>query len=174
VISHPAVAVARDVPQVVVRRVAPGDFAALDALLSSLDGRDRRRRWFTGGADVHAAARWAADPERQSAVGLVATTADGQIVGHAALVPIDAARGEVCFEVAASWRRHGIAGLLLGRLEREAARRHMTTLVAEVLPENADMLAVMRDRGPCSEHREAGVIEVLLPVGGARAGRAPE
>ena len=154
-----------DVATVLVRPVVPGDLHALDALLSSLDDQSRYRRWFTGAADVHRAAAWAAHPERQDAVGLVATTPDGQLVGHAALIPMDDARAEVCFEVAAPWRHHGIAGRLLAELDRRAVRRGLTTLVAEVLPENADMLAVMREHGPCREHREDGVVEVTLPVG---------
>jgi len=73
-----------DAATVLVRPVVPGDLDALDALLSSLDDQSRYRRWFTGGADVHRAAAWAAHPEQQDAVGLVATTADGRLVGHAA------------------------------------------------------------------------------------------
>ncbi len=156
-----------DAATVLVRPVVPGDLDALDALLSSLDDQSRYRRWFTGAADVPRAAAWAAHPERQDAVGLVATTPDGRLVGHAALIPMDDARAEVCFEVAASSRHQGIAGRLLTELDRRAARRGLTTLVAEVLPENADMLAVMREHGPCRERREDGVVEVTLPVGGA-------
>jgi len=29
------------------------------------------------------------------------------------------------------------------------------------------MLAVMREHGPCHEHRDGGVVEVTLPVGAA-------
>ena len=44
-------------PPVVVRPVVPGDLDALDALMGSLDEQSRYRRWFTGGADVHRAAK---------------------------------------------------------------------------------------------------------------------
>jgi RimJ/RimL family protein N-acetyltransferase len=157
---------------VVVRRVRPGDLGALDELLSALDERSRYRRWFTVATDVHRAAAWAADPDRVNGVGLVAIAADGQLVGHAALVPMDDETAEVCFEVAAAWRHHGVAGRLLSGLDREAAARRLTTLVAEVLPENADMLAVMREHGACRERREGNVIEVLLPVGARPPGDA--
>lgn len=149
---------------VTIRPVRPGDLAALDRLMAALDGQARYRRWFTGGADVHRAAIWAADPERQHAVGLVAATADGGLVGHAAFIPIDAARAEVCFEVAGAWRHRGIAGRLLDELELRAAERGLTTLVAEVLPENADMLAVLHEHGPCREHRDGSVLELQLDV----------
>ncbi len=147
-----------------VRPVAPGDLPALDSLLSALDSRARYRRWFTAAADVHRAAAWAADPGRNGAVGLVAIAPDGELVGHAALVPMDEARAEVCFEVAASWRHHGVAGGLLAELAGRALGQGLRTLVAEVLPENADMLAVLREHGPCRERREDGVVDLELPL----------
>lgn len=67
----------------VTGRLRAGDLAALDVLLTSLDGQARYRRWFTGGADVHRAAAWAAPPRAQDAVGLIAETVDGRLVGHA-------------------------------------------------------------------------------------------
>lgn len=151
-------------PLVTLRPVVPGDLPRLEALLGELDDQARYRRWFTATTDVRRAAFWAAHPEAWDAVGIVAVAPDGELVGHAALVPIDHARAEVCFEVAAPWRHHGVAGRLLCELVRRAAQRDLRTLVAEVLPENIDMLAVLREHGPCSEHREGGVVELELPV----------
>jgi RimJ/RimL family protein N-acetyltransferase len=162
----------RTTAAVVIRPVTPADLGALDLLMSNLDTQARYRRWFTGAADVHRAAAWAAHPEEQDAVGLVAAAPDGELVGHAALVPIDEASAEVAFEVAAPWRQHGIAGRLLDELDRRAAARGFTTLVAEVLAENADMLAVMREHGPCRERLEGGVVRLDLPVGTRTPGRA--
>jgi len=147
-----------------VRPVAPGDLPALDSLLSALDSRSRYRRWFTAAADVHRAAAWAADPGREGAVGLVAVSPEGELVGHAALVPMDDARAEVCFEVAAPWRHHGVAGGLLAELARRALDQGLLTLVAEVLPANADMLAVLREHGPCRERRGDDVVDLDLPL----------
>jgi GNAT superfamily N-acetyltransferase len=153
-----------DVPPVAVRPVVADDLPRLDVLLNGLDEQARNRRWFTGAADIHRAVAWAADPERHHAVGLVAVAATGEVVGHAAFVTIDDARAEVCFEVAAPWRHHGVAGLLLDGLVGRAAQRGVRTLVAEVLSENADMLAVLREHGPCREHREDGALVLELPV----------
>lgn len=153
-------------PTVTIRPVEPGDLEALDVLLGSLDEQARERRWFSGATDIHKAAAWAAHTDRQDVVGLVAETVTGQLVGHAALVRIDDSRAEVCFEVDAAWRHHGIAGRLLAELDRQAVRRRITKLVAEVLRENADMLGVFREHGPCMEHRDGfGVIEITMPVG---------
>jgi GNAT superfamily N-acetyltransferase len=149
---------------VTVRAVVPGDLPRLDALLSGLDEHGRRRRWFSGAIDIHSAIAWAAEPELHHAVGLVAITAQDELVGHAAFVVIDDASAEVCFEVAAPWRHHGVAGTLLSELERRAARRGLRTLVADVLPQNADMLAVLREHGTCREHREDDICVVELAV----------
>ena len=88
----------------VIRQVAVDDLEELDALMSSLDSESRTRRWFSGATDIHKAASWAANPSHRDAVGLVAETVEGRLVGHAALVRIDDVRAEVCFEVAAPWR----------------------------------------------------------------------
>jgi RimJ/RimL family protein N-acetyltransferase len=151
---------------VTVRSVRPDDAPGLDALLGELSEQARYRRWFTGSVDIHRAASGAAHPEINSAVGLVATSPDGEVVGHAAFIAIDDDRAEVCFEVAAPWRHHGIAGRLLDELQRRAGDRGLRSLVAEVLSENADMLAVMRDHGPCREQREGGVVELELQIPG--------
>jgi len=85
-------------------------------------------------------------------------------VGHAVLIPTDRDRGEVAFEVAAGWRRHGIAGALLEHLVDAAAARGLHELYADVLSENADMLAVMRESGSHAESCEGGVTTVAIPV----------
>jgi GNAT superfamily N-acetyltransferase len=155
----------RAAPSVAVRSVVPGDLPGLDALLGALDEQSRYRRWFSSAIDIHRAAAWAAEPGVDDAIGLVAIAPGGEIVGHAALIPMDGERAEVCFEVAAPWRHHGVAGALLADLERKAAGRGLRTLVAEVLSENSDMLAVLRERGPCHEHRDGNVVELQLTLG---------
>ncbi|MDX6592809.1 MAG: hypothetical protein QOJ13_2005 [Gaiellales bacterium] len=149
---------------VTVRPVVARDLPALEKLLHALDARSRYRRWFSVATDVHAAAVWAADADGIEAVGLVATTVDEEIIGHAAFITMDTTRAEVCFEVDAAWRHHGIAGRLLAELARRARARGLTTLVAEVLAENADMLAVLHEHGPCREQLSGGVIELQLTI----------
>jgi RimJ/RimL family protein N-acetyltransferase len=150
-------------PPIEIRRMRAGDDAAIERLLGGLDVRSRYLRWFTGGVDVLAAEEWASHPERSSAVGLLAFAGE-EPVGHAVLIPIPGGRGEVAFEVAAPWRRHGIAGGLLRRLVDEAAALGLHELYAEVLSENADMLAVMRESGPHAQTREDGITTVTIPV----------
>lgn len=45
-----------------------------------------------------------------------------------------------------------------------AADRGLHELYAEVLPENADMLAVLREHGEHEETRDGTVVTVTLPV----------
>jgi RimJ/RimL family protein N-acetyltransferase len=149
-------------PSVRIREIRDGDEDAIARLLGDLDPESCRRRWF-GAVDVRRAAGWAAHPERVSAVGLLAFAGD-ELVGHAALVPLPDGRGEVAFEVAAPWRHHGIAGALLERLITAAGARGLREVYAEVLPENADMLAVLREHGRHGESREGGVVSVTIPV----------
>jgi len=146
-----------------IREVRAGDEAAITQLINGLDAESRRRRWFTGAIDIDRAADWAAHPERCAAVGLLAFAGAGT-VGHAVLIPLLDGRGEVAFEVAAPWRHHGIAGALLEALAQVAAARGLHELYADVLPDNADMLAVLREHGPHAESRYGDVVTVTLPV----------
>jgi len=147
-----------------IREIVAGDEDRIAELLDGLDATSRRRRWFTGAVDVRRAADWAAHPERCSALGLVAFAGEEELVGHAVLVALADGRAEVAFEVAAPWRHHGIAGTLLRRLIEEAAVRGLHEVHAEVLPDNADMLAVLREHGPHTESRAGGVVTVSLRV----------
>jgi GNAT superfamily N-acetyltransferase len=152
----------------VIREVRAGDDDAIERLLGGLDADSRYRRWFTGGVDIREAERWATHPDQVGAVGLLAFVG-AQPVGHAVLVPCTARRAEVAFEVAAPWRRHGIAGALLERLLELAAEHGLREIYADVLPENADMLAVLREHGEHSESRDDGVVIVTIaaPAAGA-------
>jgi GNAT superfamily N-acetyltransferase len=150
-----------------IRAVRAGDEAALDRLIGGLDPRSRFLRWFSAGVDIRRAADWAAHPDRFDAVGLLAFAGE-EPVGHAAIIPLADGRGEVAFEVAAPWRHHGIAGALLERLLQIAGARGLREIYADVLPENADMLAVLREHGEHAECSRGGVMTVTIPC------RAPE
>ncbi|MDX6676399.1 MAG: hypothetical protein QOE31_451 [Solirubrobacteraceae bacterium] len=158
---HPATVYPPD-PQVRIREIRAGDEAVIAALFGDLDPESCRRRWF-GAVDVRRAADWAAHPERVAAVGLLAFAGDA-LVGHAVLVPLSSGRGEVAFEVAAPWRHHGIAGALLERLIAAAGAHDLREVYADVLPENTDMLVVLREHGRHAESREGGVVSVTIPV----------
>ncbi len=161
--THAAGPVVPVIGGVAVRAVGPGDAAGIGRLLVGLDADARYRRWFGAGTDLRAAVAWAAAPDPATDDGLVAMFG-GEVVGHAVLAVAADGRGEVAFEVAAAWRRHGIAGALLAGLEDCARTRGLTAIYAEVLGENRDMLAVLREHAGFHEHREGGVLELELAL----------
>jgi acetate---CoA ligase (ADP-forming) len=158
----------RDGAPVHVRPVRPEDLPALRAFLGRLSPSSQRLRWFTGAADVDAAARWAADVDRRERDGLIATTgADGAgaIVGHAAWVRLGPERAEIAFETADAMHGRGLATILLAHLAFGARAQGIGTFVAEVLPENHAMLGVFRDSGlPLHVRSQPGVLHVEMPT----------
>jgi GNAT superfamily N-acetyltransferase len=155
--------------EICIREVRAGDEAAIDELIRGLDPESRFLRWFSAGVDIHQAADWAAHPARFSAIGLLAFAGE-EPVGHAALIPLPDGRGEVAFEVAAPWRHHGIAGSLLEHLLELGRAWGLREIYADVLPRNADMLAVLREHGEHAESCRDGVMTVTIPVPAGDAG----
>jgi acetyl coenzyme A synthetase (ADP forming)-like protein len=166
----------RDGAPVHVRPVRPDDLPALRTFLGRLSPSSQRLRWFTGAADMDAAARWAADVDRRERDGLIALTGTvsgtasgedgaGTIVGHAAWVRLGPDRAEVAFETADTMQGRGLATILLAHLAFGARAQGIGTFVAEVLPENHAMLGVFRDSGlPLHVRSEPGVLRVEMPT----------
>ncbi|MCU1421175.1 MAG: CoA-binding domain protein [Microbacteriaceae bacterium] len=157
------------VPAISVREMHPGDEAAVGRLLAGLDPESSYLRWFTGAVDLGVATDWAAHPDRVDAIGLLALAGD-ETVGHGVLIPCGDGRAEMAFEVAAPWRRHGVAGALLEHLLDAGERRGLREIFADVLCENGDMLAVLRERGVHRETRDGGVVTITFAVPPVRAG----
>ncbi len=134
----------RDGSTVRMRPARAADEQALSDFLRQLCPRSLRYRFFTGAANVDSAAHWAAAGEEGS-YGIVALDEAGEIVGHAAYVPIDGARAEVAVEVADRLHGLGLGTTMIERLAEQAQRRGVSRFVAEVLPENGPMLDVFRD-----------------------------
>ena len=66
--------------------------------------------------------------------------------------------------ILSSPQRRGLAGALLDRLVQSARDLDITAMQADVLPENADMLAVFREQFLTSEKRQDGVIYVTFAI----------
>jgi acetate---CoA ligase (ADP-forming) len=147
-----------------VRPVRATDLPALRRFMNGLSHEDRQMRWFTGAPDLDAATHWSAEVDRHRRDGVVATTGDGEIVGHAAWARLDATRAEVAFEVADAQQGHGLATILLAHVAFGAHAQGIETLVAEVLPENHRMLDVFRASGlPLHVRAEPDVLHVEMP-----------
>ena len=158
----------RDGSPVTLRPATAGDEAALHSFLSDLCLEARRLRFFSGAADIDSAAHWATvtGPDRY---GLIAQDSSGAIVGHATYVQLDTARGletraEVAVEVADDLHGRGLGTILIERLAAVAERRGIARFVAEVLPENREMLDVFRDGFDAHLTFHEGVDSVELPT----------
>lgn len=141
---HIADARLRDGSTVRMRPAEAADERALRDFLHELCPNSLRYRFFTGAANVDSAAHWAATGEAGSC-GIVAIDDAGELVGHAAYVPIDGERAEVAVEVADRLHGLGLGTIMIERLAEQAQRRGVARFVAEVLPDNRAMLDVFRD-----------------------------
>jgi hypothetical protein len=95
------------------------------------------------------------------------------VVGHAVYVRAPQRdRAEVAVLVADELHHLGLATRLLIRLAQCAEHRQITTLFAEVLPQNGDMLAIFRDGFGAVTIKRPDVIEVEFPTSSWRAAHA--
>jgi acetyl coenzyme A synthetase (ADP forming)-like protein len=97
---------------------------------------------------------------------LVAAEGDEQVVAVAEYARLrDPAAAEVAFTVADDFQGRGAATRLLEQLAARAGEAGIERFVAEVLPENAAMLAVFRDAGfEVSRTLGGGEVEVGFPI----------
>lgn len=160
----------RDGSSVTVRAVRQGDEAPLQAFLADLCADSRRLRFFTGGANLADAARWAAGTPADR-YGLLAHDAAGLLVAHAVYVQLDETRAEVAVEVADRLHDRGLGTILLERLGTIAEERGITHFLAEVLPENRAMLDVFRDGFDAHVALHQGIETVEFPTAAWRLAR---
>jgi acetate---CoA ligase (ADP-forming) len=160
--------VLRDGSTVHVRPSRPDDAAAVRELLAGLSQESIWLRFFSGFPNLDAAVSWATTVDYRWRYGLVATTgSDGTVVGHAGWERERdrPERAEVAFVIADRMQGKGLGTLLLGQLAETAVAVGVSTFVAEVLPENHQMVSVFRDSGfPVTTHSMPGVILVEFPA----------
>ncbi len=167
----------RDGSAITVRDATPADEAALLAFLEGLDAETRRLRFATVRPNLpDRAHRWAV-PERPGDISLIAELGGGNdgsgatIIGNASCDQLGPDSAEVAFVVSEEHQGRGIATLLIEELARRAAAVGITTFHAEVLPENANMIAVFRATGfPLRVHADIGELRLEFPT--ALAGEA--
>ena len=160
----------RDGSTATLRLVTAADESRLRDFLSGLCLESRRLRFFTGGVDLEGVVRSVAQsgPDR---IGLLAIAPDGAVIGHALCVDLDAQTAEVAVEVADGLHGQGLGTILIERLAELAERRGTRTLVAAVLPDNAEMLDVFRDAFAAKPHFKDGTETVRFPASAWRAAR---
>jgi len=163
----------RDGRTVAIRRSTLADERALREFLEGLCLESRRLRFFTGAADVERAAHEsAAGPDR---VGLLALGEGGALLGQAvyAILPgTGRRRAEVAVEVADELHGFGLGTVLIERVAEIAERDGIEQLVAEVLPDNREMLEVFQDGFDATVERDGGIERVEFPASAWRLAHA--
>ncbi|HEY2543110.1 MAG TPA: GNAT family N-acetyltransferase, partial [Gaiellaceae bacterium] len=98
--------------------------------------------------------------------GALAGWLEGRMVALANFVRLrDPRRAEVAFTVADDYQGRGIGTRLLEQLASLAASSGIEQFVAEVMPDNRNMLVVFRDAGfDVTRELESGSVEVRFPI----------
>jgi acetyl coenzyme A synthetase (ADP forming)-like protein len=167
--------VLRDGSTVRVRPVRDEDVDSLLSFLEELSPESTYLRFFSGAANLNAAAKWAADVDYKDRFGLVATTAAlsqadqsrtaPRIVGHAGYAITGKERAEVAFTNSDDFQGRGLGTILLAHLSQVAQANNIIVFEAEVLPENHRMIDVFRESGFEPQMRSMpGVIKVEFPT----------
>jgi ribosomal protein S18 acetylase RimI-like enzyme len=154
----------RDGRPLLLRHVTAEDEPALLAFMQALSVDSRRLRFFSAGCDLDKAAHWAAGAGGTDRIGVLATDLAGRILAHAVCCRLPNHRAEVAVEVSESQRHQGLATILIVRLAAEAEQRGIRFFVAEVLPDNREMLAVFSDGFDASRTAAFGEVDVEFPT----------
>ena len=147
-----------------VRSVHVDDRAAVLAFLAELSAPDQRMRFFTAGSDLSIAASWAAGADGRNHLGLLALDDRAHIIGHASCCRVYGHRAEVAVEISDRVRHQGLATLLIAELARQAEAIGIRGFIAEVLPENHEMLAVFHDGFDATQSVYAGEVDIEFPT----------
>lgn len=140
--------VLRDGGTVHVRPVRREDEPEILALLTALGPRSRLNRFFSLATDLAVEARRAVDVDYERTYALVAVAGtDHRIVAHAAYYAKSDGPAEIAWVVADEWQHKGLGTLLLAQLAEHAERHGIGPFVANVLPENREMIEVLRESG---------------------------
>lgn len=150
-----------------VRPVTPEDDERLVVFHERLSADTTYARFFT--VHPHLSAKeveWFTRVDHHDREALLAMEGD-EIAGVARFDRMSDERAEAAFVVRDDWQNRGVGGLLVGLLMERARAEGIRHLVAQTLPGNMRMLAVLRHCG-ASEHSALrdGVIWVELDLEG--------
>jgi acetyl coenzyme A synthetase (ADP forming)-like protein len=144
-----------------VRPVGPGDRQALEDLTRNLSADTFYLR-FLHAEKPEEAAKWLMPKAGQFAL---LATREGQAIGHAVYVPTEAGKADAAVVVADAYQGKGLGTILLGQLAEAAVAAGVMVLEAQVAPENARMIRVLRQLGfPTVLKSEPGLIRVTFPA----------
>jgi acetyl coenzyme A synthetase (ADP forming)-like protein len=160
--------VLRDGSTARVRPVRADDAPAVSALFEGLSEDSRWLRFFSGAYDSRAVVRWATEVDYDHSFGLVVCVgADQRVVAHAGWERLQdrPEKAEIALAIADAFQGRGLGTILLGQLAEAASSAGVTLFGAEVLPQNHQMLKVLRDAGmPLKVRSLPGVVMAELPT----------
>ena len=156
------------VNRIAIRPVRPDDKERVVRAFRGLDRASVYLRFFSYKKDLEEGElRRVTECDGVNHAVLVATAgsgADERIVGMGSYVRGGEA-ADIAFAVEEDFQRRGIASRLLGELARIARANGIARFEADVLGENAAMLAVFRNSGlPMRTSHAQGVVHVTLPL----------
>jgi acetyl coenzyme A synthetase (ADP forming)-like protein len=155
--------VLRDGSTAHLRPVRREDRKLLRSLFERLSVDARTFRFFSGAADLEAAAAELSEVDYGGRYGLVARRGAGAPVGHGTYMQTAPGRAEVAFAVADEMQGLGLGTILLAHLAEAAAEAGIQVFVAEVLPQNHRMVDVFRQSGfPIDVSSEPGAVHIEL------------
>ncbi|MGA2827330.1 MAG: GNAT family N-acetyltransferase [Streptosporangiaceae bacterium] len=155
-----------------LRPARDGDAGALQQFIGALSLRTRYLRFFAGVPRATPAMLRRMVGTRlpgEDHVDALVVTEAGAIIGHGmatdARDPAGTAVTEIGVVVADGWQRHGVGSALTRALATRAEARGATTLMMDVLAENHEMLALIRNHLPAARCRHAGpYVTVYVPL----------
>jgi acetyltransferase len=146
----------RDGRALTVRAVTAADAGGLDALFQGLSEDDRHHRFFSLRPPARQFVEQMTRAAEQGGYRLVAVASSPQdtLVAEAGYALLPDGDGEFALTVASAWRGCRLGRYLLGAIVAAAAARGVPNLQADIMPGNAPMLALVRDRGYITLHRD--------------------
>ena len=156
-----------DGSQITIRAMRPDDKERLvEAFLHLQPQTIRLRFFYAKGHLSDDELHWLQEIGAGTHMGLVATVpGDGGevVIGEASYGASGNGTAEVGFTVAEAWQRRGVGSRLLQHLARIARDRGIVRFEADVLPDNAAMLAVFRHCGlPMTKRIGGGTLRITL------------
>jgi GNAT superfamily N-acetyltransferase len=170
--GHPAAVefIARDGAPIMVRPILPEDKGRLRDGFERLSSTSRLRRFMAPVSELSEdQLRYLTEIDYRDHMAWVAldpTTPGRPGMGVARYVRLahDPAAAEAAVTVVDEHQGRGIGTILLGMLALSARKVGIRTFRAYVLDENRPMLEILLDLGATIRHKDAGVVEVDVPI----------
>jgi ribosomal protein S18 acetylase RimI-like enzyme len=145
-----------DGPALTVRTVTDSDVEGLDALFQGLSDDDRHHRFFSLRPPARKFLEQMTRVADEGGYRLVAVASGGgdALVAEAGYALLPDGDGEFTLTVAPGWRGRRLGRHLLGAIVAAAAARAVPNLQADIMLDNARMLALVRGRGYITLHRD--------------------